>query len=72
MLNDKLCFSFDGSNFKSIETSKYSHYRAQLGNYRGQPFTTGCNGSQDCWVKTEIFDIVEMKWSVAADYPTSL
>ena len=63
--------------WKFVESS-YSHKNTLgLGNYRGQPFVTGCDmkGWRDCSIKTEIMDRwVEdgeylTRWTNAPDYP---
>ena len=62
--------SYDGSNFKKIEESKYSHERISgLSNYQGQAFITGCSTCCVCSLKTEILNLQTMTWSDADDYP---
>ena len=41
----------------------------RLGNYRGAAFTTGGQGSNDWWPKSEILNMETMKWSEAPDWP---
>ena len=60
--------------------AKYSHKDTlSLGNYRDQPFVTGCSDRsmtssiddklEECYQKTEFFDIWEGRWNDAPDYP---
>ena len=68
-----------------MQSSNYNHHETfGLGNYRGNALTTGCSpkaikwssehgsyvSDQDvCHKKTEIFDLKEMRWYDAPDYP---
>ena len=66
----KLKFSFDGEYFHSVESSKFSHqYVLGLGNYKNQALTTGCYGSSECYVKTELFNMETLTWSDGPDFP---
>ena len=64
-------FSFDGVNYHSVESSKYSHkYTYGLGNYKGKAIITGCfDSNSDCSFKTELFDVNAMEWSDGPDFP---
>ena len=49
---DPLANDFTGWGFAE---SRYSHRNTLgLGNYRGDPFVTGCDRRPDCYAKTEI------------------
>ena len=62
--------SFDGEKFIAIEDSEFPHdMTLRLGNYRGAAFTTGGQGSNDWWPKSEILNMETMKWSEAPDWP---
>ena len=62
-------FSFDGQNYRMIESSKYVHYRTLgLANYKNEALTTGCEYGS-CDRKTEILNMETMKWSEGPDYP---
>ena len=63
--------SFDGENYQSIESSKYSHaYTFGLANYKGKALITGCYVSNaDCSFATELFDMNTMNWSDGPDFP---
>ena len=63
--------SFDGVNYQSMESSKYSHlWTYGLANYKGKAIITGCGKDYaDCSLKTEIFDINTMEWSDGPDFP---
>ena len=67
------CFflSFDGENYNSMESSKYSHRKTfGLANYKGKALAVGCNYSiEDCSFATELFDLNVMKWSDGPDFP---
>ena len=57
-----------------MQSSNYNHHETfGLGNYRGNALTTGCSPKADdqdvCHKKTEIFDLKEMRWYDAPDYP---
>ena len=69
----KHVLSFDGENYRLIESSKYSHgWTLGLGNYKGKALTAGCGGgtgNSDCSFKTEVFDMNTMKWSDGPDFP---
>ena len=61
-------FSFDGSSFSIEKSTTYSHKRIlSLGNYRGQPFTTGGETTTD----TEIFTMTTDSWRSGTRYPYS-
>ena len=51
--------------------SKYFHdWTLGLGSYNGNALTTGCqSGFNNCFVKTEIFEMATMTWSETDDYP---
>ena len=62
--------SYDGENFTSAGSSKFSHrYTFGLGNYMGKALTTGCNENTSCYKKTEIMDMTTLQWSDGPDYP---
>ena len=64
--------SFDGTTYIELyPDSAYSHRSTYgLGNYRGnKALTTGCKGPSNCYVKTEILDMVTFTWSTVDDYP---
>ena len=63
--------SFDGENYQSIESSKYSHkWTYGLANYKGKALITGCgDNNADCSFKTELFDMNTMKWFDGPDFP---
>ena len=63
--------SFDGENYQSMESSKYSHgWTFGLANYKGKAIITGCGESYaDCSRKTELFDMDTMVWSNGPDFP---
>ena len=64
-------FRFDGSNFSSSKSSTYSHEQVLgLGNYRGQPFTTGGGGSDQAG-ETEILTIATDTWRSGTRFPYS-
>ena len=59
---------YDGSNFYSSSSTTNAHQDViGLGNYRGQPFTTGGVGN----AYTEILTISTDTWSSGASYPFS-
>ena len=63
--------SFDGTNFKSEESSQFPHNSVLvLGSYRNSPFVTGHN-SYTNGLKTEILDYEAGEWKQTADYPFS-
>ena len=64
-------FSFDGENYQSMESSKYSHGGTYgLGNYKGKVIIAGCAYDNiDCSFKTELFDMNTMEWSDGPDFP---
>ena len=69
---EKIYFlSFDGENYQSMESSKYSHYfTSGLANYKGNALAVGCAGNDsDCAFATELFDLNTMKWSDGPDFP---
>ena len=63
--------SFDGENYQSIESAKYSHkYTFGLANYKGKALAVGCwGGNADCSFATELFDLNTMKWSDGPKFP---
>ena len=69
--SESILLSFDGENYRSIESSKYSHrYTYGLGNYKGKALTVGCDRNYaDCSFATEILDIINSKWSDGPDFP---
>ena len=70
-LGNMYFLSFDGENYQSIESSKYSHsYTYGLANYKGKALAVGCYpGDSDCSFATELFDFDTMKWSDGPDFP---
>ena len=69
-------FSYDGENFTSGGSSRYSHYVISafgLANYMGKALITGCFASweedQGCGTKTEIMDMSTLQWSNGPSYP---
>ena len=61
-------FRYDGTNFNSSSSTTYTHQDViGLGNYRGQPFTTGGSGN----AYTEILTISTDIWTTGASYPFS-
>ena len=61
---------YDGDNFSSAGSSKFSHYYTYgLANYMGKALTTGCGQDTDCGIKTEIMDMSTLQWSNGPDYP---
>ena len=61
-------FRFDGTSFSPSKSTTYSHKRIlSLGNYRGQPFTTGGETTTD----TEILTISTDSWLSGTRYPYS-
>ena len=40
-----------------------------LANYRGMALATGSFREGSCAVQSELYDIMENKWSIAQDYP---
>ena len=79
LIDDKLSsyesiyvFSFDGENFHPIVSPKYSHKGIDaLGNYKGRALAVGCNDSDVCGSKTELFDMNALKWSDGPDFSLS-
>ena len=68
--NSSVILSYDGENFVSAESSKYSHYNTKgLANYLGNVLTTGCYDSKSCYIKTEIMNVTTQQWSDGPDYP---
>ena len=63
--------SFDGENYNSMESSKYSHRETfGLANYKGKALAVGCaKDNSDCSFATELFDLNTMKWSDGPDFP---
>ena len=62
--------SFDGENYQSIESAKYSHKNTfGLANYKGKALAVGCAGSSDCSFASELFDLNTMKWSDGPEFP---
>ena len=62
--------SYDGENFTSAGSSKFSHYYTLgLANYMGKALTTGCGENTGCGKKTEIMDMTTLQWSDGPDYP---
>ena len=61
---------YDGENFSSAGSSKFSHYYTfGLATYMGKALTTGCGESRGCNNKTEIMDMSTLQWSNGPDYP---
>ena len=61
-------FRYDGKNFIRSRSTNYTHKDViGLGNYRGQPFTTGGQGNAD----TEILTISTDRWFSGTNYPFS-
>ena len=72
LYNDKvprfLFFRFDGTSFSPSQPSTFMHERVtSIGNYRGQPFTTGGMAQTD----TEILTISTDTWRSGTRYPWS-
>ena len=63
--------SFDGENYQSIESAKYSHeLTLGLANYKGKALAVGCaKDNSDCSFATELFDLNTMKWSDGPGFP---
>ena len=62
--------SFDGENYQSIKSSKFSHsYTWGLANYKGKALAVGCESSSDCSFAVELFDLNTMTWSDGPDFP---
>ena len=63
--------SFDGENYQSIKSSKFSHRNTYgLANYKGKALAVGCwVHKSDCSFATELFDLNTMKWSDGPDFP---
>ena len=62
-------FSYDGENFTTVGSSKFSHWLTLgLANYMGKALTTGCCDN-NCAKKTEIMDMASLQWSDGPDYP---
>ena len=62
-------FRFDGENFQTAGSSKFSHRRTLgMGNYKGQALTTGCYGDSSCYNKTELMNMETLEWSNGPDY----
>ena len=65
-----ILFSFNGESSQSVGSSKYSHWNTMgMGNYKGKALTTGCNSGSECYVKTELMDLVTFEWTDGPDYP---
>ena len=72
LYNDKvprfLFFRFDGTSFSPSQPSTFMHERVtSIGNYRGQPFTSGGMAQTD----TEILTISTDTWRSGTRYPWS-
>ena len=62
-------FRFDGENFQTAGSSKFSHrYTLGMGNYKGQAITTGCSDISTCSIKTELMNMETLEWSNGPDY----
>ena len=63
--------SFDGENYQSIESAKYSHkYTLGLANYKGKALAVGCpEFNADCSFAAELFDLNTMNWSDGPAFP---
>ena len=58
---------FDGEKFETYFSTQHSHgYTYGVGSNQGQPFTTGSYNDHS---KTEIMDLVTLRWKSAPDYP---
>ena len=67
--NNLYLFRFDGNNFDTAGSSKFSHqYTLGMAYYNGKALTTGCRDSSTCYVKTEIMDMSTLEWSNGPDY----
>ena len=63
-------FRFDGTNFSPSQSTTFLHDDVMsLGNYGGQPFTTGGSGSGQ--TETEILTIASDTWRSGTKYPYS-
>ena len=63
-------FRFDGQQFGTAGSSKYSHkYTLGMANYLGKALTTGCSDSSTCYIKTELMDMTTLQWTDGPDYP---
>ena len=72
--NNVHAFSFDGENFASAGSSKWSHAMTfKFGNFKDKAFTVGCDNSwsnHPCGKKTELMDMETLEWSNEyPDYP---
>ena len=63
-------FRFDGENFETAGSSKFSHQLTLgMGNYKNKALTTGCGLGRDCAVVTELMDMDNLTWSSGPNYP---
>lgn len=62
-------FKFDGTNFSLSQFDFLHDDVMSLGNYGGQPFTTGGSGSGQ--TETEILTIASDTWRSGTKYPYS-
>ena len=68
--NSNNLFRFDGQQFATAGSSKYSHKETLgMANYMGKALTTGCGDSSTCYVKTELMDMTTLRWTDGPDYP---
>ena len=65
--------SFDGENYESSNYSRYGHgFTFGLANYKGKALTTGCYyDNYNCGLKTELLDLITLRWSMGPDFPFS-
>ena len=63
--------SFDGENYHSMESSKFSHAHTYgLANYKGKALAVGCDYSfRECSYATELFDMTSSEWSDGPKFP---
>ena len=76
VLQSIVVFSYDGENFTSAGSSKFSHRSTYgLANYMGKALITGCYAAahedSNCGKKTEIMDMSTLEWSNGVDYAFS-
>ena len=63
-------FRFDGENFETAGSSKFSHQLTLgMGNYKNKALTTGCGLGRDCAVVTELMDMETLRWTHGLPFP---
>ena len=63
-------FRFDGENFETAGSSKFSHQLTLgMGNYKNKALTTGCGLGRDCAVVTELMDMETLQWTHGLPFP---